>query len=260
MVGEALGEVEMKPYYETELGVLYHGDCLQIMPHLEPVDLVITSPNYNNYRNRRTQANRADYWQRTNIVYGVCGDKQSDEDYEQSQINAIGGMLDVLKSTGTICYNHKDRVFNFEVTTPLKWILKTNAKYRQRITWNRRGMQAYNPVRFYRVEEDIYILGKNSKGFKWNKDCAKYLSVWDIVPDKNVHGHPASFPEEIPNRCIKSFTDEGDIVLDSYLGSGTTAIACERLNRRWIGIEIEEKYCEIAAKRIENERKQRKLF
>ena len=49
-------------------------------------------------------------------------------------------------------------------------------------------------------------------------------------------------------------------VLDPFIGSGTTAIACEQLNKKWIGIEIEEKYCEIAAKRIENERKQLKLF
>lgn len=55
------------------------------------------------------------------------------------------------------------------------------------------------------------------------------------------------------------WTPQG-ITLDSYLGSGTTAVACERLNRRWIGIEIEEKYCAISKQRIENERKQRKLF
>jgi DNA modification methylase len=250
----------MKPYYETELGKLYHGDCLEIMPQLEPIDLVVTSPNYNNWRNRRTQAKRKKYWQRTNIVYGICQDKQTDEDYKQAQILTINMMVSILKDTGTICYNHKDRIFNFEVLSPLEWILKTNSKYRQRITWNRRGMQAYNPVRFYRVDEDIYILGKKARGFKWNKDCAKYLSVWDIPPDKNIYGHPATFPIKIAQRLIKSFTHKNDIVIDPFLGSGTTATACEYLNRRWIGIEIEEKYCEIAAKRIENERKQLKLF
>ena len=53
---------------------------------------------------------------------------------------------------------------------------------------------------------------------------------------------------------------EFELVLDPFLGSGTTAVACERLKRRWIGIEIEEKYCEIAKKRIEAERRQLKLF
>jgi DNA modification methylase len=50
------------------------------------------------------------------------------------------------------------------------------------------------------------------------------------------------------------------LVADPYLGTGATAVACERLKRRWIGIEIEEKYCAIAVKRIEAERRQLKLF
>jgi len=60
--------------------------------------------------------------------------------------------------------------------------------------------------------------------------------------------------------AISGGCEETHTVLDTYLGSGTTALACEELNRRWIGIEISERYCEIAAKRIENETKQLKLF
>jgi len=75
-----------------------------------------------------------------------------------------------------------------------------------------------------------------------------------------VKGHPASFPVEIPFRCMGLFGHKDDIILDIFLGSGTTGLTCERLNRRWIGIEIEEKYCEISAKRIEKERSQLKLF
>ena len=214
------------------------------------VDLIVTSPNYNNWRNRRTQAGRKEYWERTNIIYDKCSDKQTDEEYEKEQITVINEMLRVLKPTGTICYNHKDRIFNFQVKSPLEWILKTNAKYRQRITWDRCGMQAYNPCRFYRVDEDVYILGKKSKGFKWNMDAAKYLSVWRIPPSKNTKGHPATFPEELVRRCIEAFTDEGDIVLDPYNGIGTTAFVAKKMNRQYIGIDISEKYCEIAKKRI----------
>ena len=73
-------------------------------------------------------------------------------------------------------------------------------------------MQAYNPVRFYRCEEDIYILGKQGK-FKWNKESAKYMSIWRILPTKN-EDFPCSFPIEIPTRCIEAFTGNGDVVLD----------------------------------------------
>jgi len=72
--------------------------------------------------------------------------------------------------------------------------------------------------------------------------------------------HPTQKPVALMEYLTKTYTNKGETVLDFCLGSGTTAIACERLNRRWIGIEIEEKYCEIAAKRIESERSQRKLW
>lgn len=119
-------------------------------------------------------------------------------------------------------------------------------------------MQAYNPVRFYRCEEDIYILGK-SNNFKWNKSTAKYLSIWKIPPTVNKD-FPCSFPEEIPKRCIEAFTDNGDIILDPFSGSGTTALAALQLGRKYIGFEISQKYVDIANKRIAAETSQLSLF
>lgn len=222
-------------------------DCLNGMRQIpdDTVDLIVTSPPYNNFRNRRTQKDRADYWKRTNIVYDSCADKMSDEEYSAWQVECINEMIRILKPTGTIAYNHKDRIFNFSVLSPLSWILQSKAVYRQRITWDRCGMQAYNPVRFYRVEEDIYILGKQAKDFKWNKDCASYLSVWRIPPSKNKD-FPCSFPLEIPKRLIRAFTNEGDLVFDPFMGSGTTAVAAASLGRHYLGFELSEKYCALA--------------
>lgn len=231
---------------------IYVGDNIEILKGMpnDCVDLIVTSPNYNNWRNRRTQAKRKDYWQRTNIVYDRCGDTEDDGAYESGQVAVINEMIRVLKPTGTICYNHKDRIFNFQVTSPLQWILKTNAVYRQRITWDRCGMQAYNPVRFYRVDEDIYILGKVAKDFIWNKSAAKYLSVWRIPPNKNIYNHNATFPEEIVKRCIEAFTHIGSLVLDPYNGTGTTTLVAKNMKRNYIGIDISEKYCTIAKERL----------
>lgn len=234
-----------------ELNKIYCMDCIEGLRKIEDntIDLIVTSPPYNNYRNRRTQKNRESYWKRTNILYDSFSDKMSDEEYMSWQIDCINEMVRVIKPTGTIVYNHKDRIYNFEVLSPLEWILKTDAVYRQRITWDRCGMQAYNPVRFYRVEEDLYILGKNAKGFKWNKNCAKYLSVWRIPPSKNDN-FPCSFPIEIPKRVIEAFTDENDTVLDPFMGSGTTALASKLTNRNYIGFELSENYCRIAEERL----------
>jgi len=70
--------------------------------------------------------------------------------------------------------------------------------------------------------------------------------------------HPTQKPVGLIGQLISA--NICDSILDPFLGSGTTAIACERLNKKWIGIEINEKYCEMAAKRIKSERKQLKLF
>jgi DNA modification methylase len=77
-------------------------------------------------------------------------------------------------------------------------------------------------------------------------------AIWEFMPETKMkkYGHPAMFPEELPKRCIKMNSYINDIVLDPFNGAGTTAYVCEKLNRRWIGIEIDEKYCEIAKQRI----------
>lgn len=65
-------------------------------------------------------------------------------------------------------------------------------------------------------------------------------------------GHPAAFPLQLPERCIKLFTYEGDVVLDPFMGSGTTGVACINNNRKFIGIELDEKYYDISCKRIKD--------
>jgi site-specific DNA-methyltransferase (adenine-specific) len=89
------------------------------------------------------------------------------------------------------------------------------------------------------------------------------LNVWSMPGVKsNIERteHPAQFPEELVKDHIITWTNENETVLDCFMGSGTTAVVCEKLNRRWIGIEISEKYCSIAVKRIKQEADQIKLF
>jgi site-specific DNA-methyltransferase (adenine-specific) len=76
-------------------------------------------------------------------------------------------------------------------------------------------------------------------------------NIWHIAPvPPNQYDHPCPFPEEIPYRLIKFFSYEGDLVLDPFLGIGTTAKVANNLNRRWVGYEIKEKYLKIAEKRL----------
>lgn len=70
--------------------------------------------------------------------------------------------------------------------------------------------------------------------------------VWDIPSVRRNDDHPAKFPEELPSRLIRMFTDPGDTVLDCFVGSGTTAVAARRLGRRFIGIDLDPGYCDLA--------------
>ncbi len=95
-------------------------------------------------------------------------------------------------------------------------------------------------------------------------DGYELKSKWYISPintkDKSVWGHPTIKPLELVERHIKHSTNKGDTVLDCFMGSGTTGVACRNLNRNFIGFEIDDRYFEIAKKRIETQFQEIKLF
>lgn len=78
-------------------------------------------------------------------------------------------------------------------------------------------------------------------------------NVWFYPPNKNSTGHPAVFPEQLATDHIISWSNPGDVVLDPFMGSGTTAVACIRTGRKYIGFELDEKYCSIARQRVSQE-------
>jgi site-specific DNA-methyltransferase (cytosine-N4-specific) len=92
-------------------------------------------------------------------------------------------------------------------------------------------------------------MGTRSKDFK--PDGRNARSVWNINTKPYREAHFATFPIELPTRCIKAGSKEGDIILDPFNGAGTTCLAAKNLNRQYIGIDLNQKYCEIAQKRIE---------
>ena len=107
------------------------------------------------------------------------------------------------------------------------------------------------------------VYGKTQNNFVGKKLDKKYpinIIEFSKSAQSQMLLHPTQKPVALMEYLIKTYTNEGETVLDFCMGSGTTAVACERLNRRWIGIEISEAYCEIAKKRIEKERSQLKLW
>lgn len=98
--------------------------------------------------------------------------------------------------------------------------------------------------------------GRTKKSFNINEEKVK-SNIWEIAIAQNKTGHPAVFPYELAYDHIRSWSNKGDVVLDPFMGSGTTGLAAKDLNRDFIGIEISENYWRMSLERIENNEKAR---
>jgi DNA modification methylase len=237
----------MKPYYETPNGKLYHGNCLDIVPELEPVDLVLTDPPYRihaksggGFHNKRT-------WLKN--VHNAKIDV-----FEPKHFLFLLEAKKILNPFHAYIFSSKDLLEDYISwfrATGLSWELLIYAKRNPIPTKNNKYLSDKEYCFFVRTPNKCYF--NNGLAFR------KYKTVQNVSVTKNEH-HPAEKDIGYIIDRIEISSKETDIILDPYLGSGSVGIACERLNRRWIGIEISKEYCEIAAKRIENERKQLKMF
>ena len=119
----------------------------------------------------------------------------------------------------------------------------------------------FNARMFVRFDERIlwFVRGKE---WTWNQDSVGHGTIWNIAREQQQQGkeHPVAYPVALPARCISAATLPDHVVLDPFMGSGTTGVACANLGRSFIGIEIEPKYFDIACKRIEAAYAQGRLF
>lgn len=226
------------------------GDCLEKMKDIpdNSVDCIITSPPYNKHSANR-KCGKTDSWQRANIDYGDFKDDLPEEEYQKQQKNLMREMVRVLKPNGSIFYNHKVRIVKHRAIIPTEWLSEFNI--RQVLIWDRTNTPQLAPIRWFPITEYIYWITKGQVQPKFYKRSKHQHEIIRITP-KPMKEHPAPFPEELVETLMLNTTDENDIVLDPYMGSGTTGVACKNLNRNFIGIEISEEYLKIAEERINN--------
>lgn len=228
------------------------GDVCKVLPSIPDgvVDVGVTSPPYN-----KQEKNKG--WLVKNVVYSGYQDKLPEGRYQENQIQALNEIHRITKEGGSFFYNHKTRWENGEMFHPMDWLRKTNWVVKQEIIWDRGIAANIRGWRFWQVDERIYWLykpvGDNKKGKELASKDAKMTSVWRLVPE-NKNAHPAPFPLWLPARIILAMLDgrENGLVLDPYMGSGTTAVAAKLLGFDYLGIEIGKKYVAMAKDRIKN--------
>lgn len=230
------------------------GDVLETLKQIpdESVDCVITSPPYNlknSTGNGFKSKNNSFRWKNAGLINGYDGydDNMPNELYAQWQRDVISECMRVLKNDSFMFYNHKWRVQNGLIQD--RSDIMSGFPVRQIIIWERDVMVNFNDGYFCPKYEVIYVIVKGKP--KLIKKANGQGDVWKINVDRK-NKHPAPFPVELPDKIIKSV--DAQIILDPFMGSGTTALAAIKNNRHYIGIEKSQNYVASAEKRINEEK------
>jgi len=260
----------LKPYYKDEKNdlTIYCGDCLEVMREMEDnsVDCLWTDPPFNigyKYLEYKDNKEKSEY---INILKEI--DVQCKRLLKE---NRVLFMKQFHKNIPLILNNITMNVHNIII-----WKNSSPAQPKDNYK------PIYEPIFMFINGDNIHYFNDKFETRKtilpWDKKklenfYGKLTNIWDDIPPvyagsiRHPEGiysksgkkeHQAQHPVKLVTRSIGFTTKENDLVLDPFLGSGTTLVACKELGRRGIGIEISEKYCEIAVKRLKNT--QRSMF
>jgi modification methylase len=235
---------------------IWNGDVLEVLSKIsdDTFDMGVTSPPYNKKKNKSGILVK-------DIDYSDIDDSLDEDVYQNQQIEILNQLYRTIKPGGSFFYNHKIRWEKGVMIHPMEWISKTNWTTKQEIIWDRKLAANIRGWRFWQVDERIYWLYKPRDKKDYGKELmskhALLTSVWYFRPEMSklrVGNHPAPFPLDLPLRCIYSiFDDEKDkFIIDPYMGSGTSAVACKFLGHNFFGIDISKSYIDFALNRIDN--------
>ncbi len=229
--------------------VLRNEDCLEGLKKIKPkrARLVFADPPYNlSGKNHITVSGGK-------RVKCDKGEWDIVEDIDDFNMRWIEACIRVLADDGTLWISgtlHNHPSVGMALKKHGMWIIND-------VVWFKRNAP---PVlvknRFAPSTELIWVAAK-SKKYYFDYDAAKVInggkqmrSLWDIKAERHITSHPAEKPESLMDRIIRIATKEGDVIIDPFMGSGTTGAVAKRLSRAFVGFEISPTYYDEAAKRI----------
>ena len=255
MAQECTVDSEISVETEEYINRIICGDAVGVMKKIPSgsVDLCITSPPYNlkNSTGNGMKDGRGGKWENAALQKGYSHhpDNMPHDEYVAWQRNCLAEMMRLIPEEGAIFYNHKWRVQAGLLQDRADIV--SGFPVRQIIIWKRSGGLNFNAGYFLPTYEVIYLISK--KKFKLLPKANAHGDVWEFTQEMK-NGHPAPFPIALIDRIINSTTAR--VILDPFMGSGTTAVSAIKNNRIFIGIDISPEYCQMAENRIENERQQ----
>ena len=253
---------------------LTKGDCLEVMKNIpnNSIDLVVTSPPYDNLRSYN---GNIEQW---------CFDKFKKIANELFRVTKDGGVVVWIVGDSTIKGSETGSSFKqalyfkecgFNIHDTMIWQKISPFQHHNRyipafeymFVFSKGKPKTANIIKDRKnkyANQKVHGTERQRNGktkplsdvqkSKVVKEYGSRLNIWDISNEKkNKTGHPAVFPEQLAHDHIITWSNENEIVLDPFMGSGTTGVACINTNRKFVGIEIDDTYFETAKKRIENE-------
>jgi len=242
----------MQPYYEEQNITIYHGDCRDILPHLQPVDHVITDPPYSDATHNGARTHAKEGKPDPNGRRHLIGNAERLVTFDSIS-------LEELRDAYALC-------------APRRWLISF-------CEWRYiRSLEEQPPRGLRFVRFGVWVKPNGAPQFTGDRPGTGWeaIGIWHAAngrlrwngggklagwshnitfsgPANHPSVHPTTKPLNLVKVLVSDFTDPGDLILDPFAGSGTTARACKDLGRRCILIEREEKYCEVAARRLSQE-------
>ena len=247
-----------------ELNKIHNEDCLLTMGKMDSkIDVILTSPPYNTSRKGSSLDGAC-----ANVRYDEFNDCKTDEEYIAWTVDIFKAYDTVLKPNGVVLYNLSYSSEN----THLMWLVvaeimkQTNFLVADNIIWKKptTSPNSCSPNKLTRICEYVFVFCRKNEfeTFDCNKDISShrktgqiaYKNYFNFIEAKNNDGsndiHKATYSSELVRKLLLLYVKRGGVVYDSFMGTGTTALACiiEKIN--YIGSEISERYVDMANKRI----------
>jgi len=227
----------MKPYYEDGAVTIYHGDAREVVRGLEPstVDVLLTDPPYG-----------SDFSGFRGVDQGIVGDGET-EGFRLLRQVMHQGRFALKPDAHAYIFSRWDGWAEFyDAVSP--FIPVRNGL----IWWKNRGGMG-NLTHDYATDYEVILYGRlGSRALQGGRDSAVLAGIPPLGPIKGRH-HPTEKPVALLTRLLSKSLPPNGTVFDPFMGSGSSLIAARGLGGKAIGIEIEERYCEIAARRCRQE-------
>lgn len=259
---DIFSDTELKPYYENKERFikLFEGNCLEVLPRLpqNSVDMVFADPPYflsnggiTCYAGKMVSVNK-----------GAWDVSQGIEENHKFNLAWLGECQKLLTKNGVIWVSGTAHVI-FSVGFAMQQL---GFKILNDIIWFKPNASPNLDCRYFTHSTETLIWAAKNQNSKhtFNYELMKHISngkqmrnMWEIsppLPSEKTHGkHPTQKPLKLLERTLLASTNEGDIILDPFNGSGSTGVAALKLGRKYVGVEMSQEYLNLTIKRIEDE-------